>query len=232
MLLAGCSTKKSSQTIHDPSTDLKPFTLKFELGPCFGSCPVYTFYLLSDQTGLVHAKANLMDTAGWYFTNPDQEAIIEILEMIEPQEWWNIDLSDEPEIADLPSSSLTYHHPKGMRTMTIQSRTTQAVENVFGKLGHLVSESHWVRSDLRPLEQGVTNLNVIVQLKAGIDINTWMKKFDRFGIQLIRKLTSRHHYYLVSKDPEKGNANDFLQYIKSDPDVIGAQWDKQVQQRK
>ena len=86
-------------------------------------------------------------------------------------------------------------------------------------------------TQLRPLESNAEPTDVIVQLKENIDIQSWMKKFDRFGIKLIKRLTPRQHYYLVSKDPAKGNANDFLQYIKSDPDVVEAQWDKQLQKR-
>lgn len=231
-MMTTCSAAKKSNSPIESSDELKPYVLKFERGPCFGQCPVYSFYILKDHTALVNSKAHLMDSAGWYFANPDQESIVEILELIEPEEWWRNDLRDQPEIADLPSSTLTYYHPEGVRSLTIKSRTTHAYENVFGKISHLVSDCRWKSTQLRPIETANKEpLHVIVQLKEEVDIYTWMKKFDRFGIELVRKVAPRQSYYVVSKDPNKGNANDFLQYIKNDTDVVGAQWDKEIQIR-
>src|SRR5688500_6141096 len=229
--IQACAPKNNILSVQQTTPELKPYVLKYERGPCFGKCPVYSFYLLSDHTAIVNAKANLMDTAGWYFTPLDQEGLVEILELIEPSEWWLQDLNNQPEIADLPISSLVYHHPQGVRSISIQSRTSESLEKVFGKLSHLVTESSWVPTQLRPLESNAEPTDVIVQLKENIDIQSWMKKFDRFGIKLIKRLTPRQHYYLVSKDPAKGNANDFLQYIKSDPDVVDAQWDRKLDRR-
>lgn len=232
MIIISCKTQKQNHNDVEENTDAKQFVLKYDRSPCFGQCPVYTFYLLNDHTALVYAKANLMDTAGWYFARPDQESIVEILELIEPQEWWLQDLKDEPEIADLPSISLIYHHPQGNRTVSIQSRTSHEYEIVFGKLNHIVTESRWTPTDLRPDEKAGKELtDVIVLLKKEVDINEWMKKFDAFGIRLIKRLAPNQQYYLVEKDPAKGHANDFLQLIKRDPDVIDAQWDKELEER-
>lgn len=229
-----CTTQKNnqSQATSTVTDTIQPYVLKYDRGPCFGQCPVYTFYLLSDHTGLVNSKANLMPESGWYHTQLDQEAIAEILELVEPLSWWTPDLRDQPEIADMPSSHLSYWHKDGLRTISIQSRTSHSVEIVFGKLGHLVSEARWAVTDLRPVESPEQpQTNVIVQLKPGVEIESWMKKFDRFGIHLIKRLTPNQAYYVVAKDESKGSSNDFLQYIKRDADVIDAQWDRAVGKR-
>lgn len=229
---SSCKSQKQNLVAPQSTDTLKTYVLKYERGPCFGQCPVYAFYLLSDHTALVNAKANLMDTAGWYFSTPDQEGIVEILELLEPVEWWMTDLKDQPEIADLPHVSLQYFHPKGIRHMGIQSRTTHSLENVFGKLNHLVTESIWSKTELRPYEIPQTPLtDLIVQLKEGVNINDWIKKYDRFGAQLKKRITPNQQYYLITKDPDRGYANDFLQSAKIDPDVIDAQWDKPLQVR-
>lgn len=231
LTISSCASKKEVNSTQQLNTESKSYILKYNRGPCFGQCPVYTFYLLSDHTGLVYSKSNLMDTTGWYSTPLDQESVVEILELIEPASWWNQNLANQPEIADLPSSSLTYYHQQGTRTLTIQNKTTQPLEDVFGKLSHLITESVWIATNLRPLESASTPENIIVQLKDDIDIQRWMGKFDRFGITLIKRLSPNQNYYLVTKDPAMGNANDFFQYIKADVDVVGAQWDKEIKER-
>ena len=231
MAMISCKTHKQNQ-VAEEHKDVKKFVLKYDRSPCFGQCPVYTFYLLDDHTALVYAKANLMDSSGWYFARPDQESIVEILELIEPESWWLQDLKDEPVIADLPSVNLVYYHPKGVRNVSIQSRTSHAFEMVFGKLNHIVTESRWEPTGLRPDEIPEKELtNVIVHLDQDADILQWMKKFDAFGIRLIKRIAPNQQYYLVAKDADKGNANDFLQLIKRDPEVIDAQWDRKLEER-
>ncbi|MDQ3015890.1 MAG: DUF6438 domain-containing protein [Bacteroidota bacterium] len=232
ILLTGCSTVKQKRGAPSETATAYPYVFKYDRGPCFGQCPVYTFYLLSDHSGIVQSKSNLTAQPGWYLAPLDQEAAAEILELIEPETFWTPHLDEQPEIADLPSSSLSYFHQKGLRTIRIQSRTNTDLENVFGKIGHLVSEGRWELTEIRPIDiPGPLMTDVIVQLKAGIDVDMWMKKFERFGIQLKRKLTPNQQYYLVTKDPELGDANDFLQYIKRDEDVVNAQWDEHVKSR-
>lgn len=233
VVLSSCKSKKVAQAEMGSNIAPQPYVLKYERGPCFGTCPVYAFYILNDHTGLVNAKANLMDTSGWYAADLDDETIAEILEMIEPSAWWSPALGDQPEIADLPAISFIYQHNSGIRKLNIQSRTNDELQAVFAKLNHLVTETNWKRSPARPIELSIPDpTDVIVHLKPGIDINTWMKKFDSFGIHLKKKIAPNLQYYLVAKDPAKGVANDFLQYIKLDPDVVNAQWDHKTELRK
>src|SRR5688500_4034276 len=192
-------TPKPNHLLSTSQNGLIPFVLKYDRGPCFGQCPVYTFYLLQDHTALVYAKANLMDTSGWYHSNPDQESIVEILELIEPAEWWSPRLTNEPEIADLPHVSMTYAHPQGVRTISIQSKTTNSLENVFEKINQIVSNCMWKPTALRPMEiESSEPTNVIVQLKPGVDINEWMGRYENFGIQLVKRVSPNQQYYVVS----------------------------------
>ena len=231
LLFTACSSPKTSAS-DQVTPGMESWVIKYQRGPCFGECPVYAFYLLKDHTGLLYVHANLLEP-GWYAASLDHESVNDLLMLLEPKAWWDEDLSDQPEIADLPSLNLTYLHTEGVRTIHVKSRYSNAQSNVFEKLNHLVSESQWVTSELRPLEMAqASETDVIVQLKEGVDIHEWMKKFESFGIVLKKKISPNQHYYLVSKNPSMGNANDFFQLIKLDENVVDAQWDKVTEQRK
>jgi len=223
--LTSCHLSKNTSSVQDNTTQWSPWVIKYERGPCFGECPVYVFYILSDHTGLIEVKHNLMEP-GLYHAPLDQEAIHQVLTDIEPELWWNEDLGDEPEIADLPTASIVYKHKDGLRWMSIQGRISDQVADVFQKVDHLVLDASWAPTALRPLQPAVPEpTDVIVQLKEGVEIHEWMKKYEHFGIKLKKRVTPNMQYFLVAKDPGMGAANDFLQYIKLDPEVVGAQWD-------
>lgn len=228
---ASCHLSKTSTAAPDAEPDWAPWVIKYDRGPCFGQCPVYVFYILSDNSGLVESKYNLNEP-GWYHADLDQEAVHELLSDLEPMSWWEEDLSGLPEISDLPSTSILYKHKDGLRWFSLQSKISDPIGKVFQKIDHLVREARWAPTTLRPLEPDVPEpTDVIVQLKEGVDVQKWMKKYDTFGIRLKKRVTPQGQYYVVSKNPGMGSANDFLQYMKIDEDVIGAQWDQALSPR-
>ena len=225
---------KSSRKSADGGLGLSntsDWVLRFDRGPCFGQCPVYTFYLLSDYSGLIEVKSNLLEP-GWYQATLDQEAVHEIIMDIEPESWWNEDLSDEPEIADLPSTSMMYKHQDGLRFLGMKNKMSHQAGDVFQKVSHLVQEARWVITTKRPMEPDIQQpTDIIVQLKEGVEVQQWMKKFEEFGIQLKRKVAPRLSYYVVSMKPGSYTPSEFLQAIKADADVVDAQWDKPLTPR-
>jgi hypothetical protein len=226
MLLTSCKlTKTAKAAPEEAEPEWIPWVMKYERSPCFGECPVYVFYLLEDHSGLIEVKKNLREP-GWYQAPLDQEAVHEIIMDIEPVSWWNEDLRDQPEIADLPVTSMVYKHKDGLRRCVVQNRISNQVAEVFQKMEHLVSEARWVATDDRPMDPNLPEpTDVIVHLKQGVDIQVWMKKYDRFGIRLKKRVAPNQQYFVVTKDADKGSSNDFFQYIKLDEEVIDAQWD-------
>ncbi len=116
--------------------------------------------------------------------------------------------------------------------MSVQGKISDQVADLFQKVNHLVTEARWTPTALRPNQPTLPEpTDVIVQLKEDVDIQEWMKKYERFGIKLKKRVSPQQQYFVVTKDPGMGAANDFLQYIKLDPEVVGAQWDNPVTQR-
>jgi hypothetical protein len=193
---------------------------------------VYTFYLLSDHHGLLQVKEHLM-TPGWYSGELKQEEIEQLLTMLESDRYWHPDLSNQPDISDQPSHHLEYKHPSGLRTLDAQSKFNTDLSDLFRKMNHLVTEAKWESTTLRPIDvTPSTNLDFIVQLKSGIDPDTWVKKYEIFGAAIKKKISPSQTFYLVSKDPAKGTADGFFQLLKKDSDLIGVQLDSQTEKRK
>jgi hypothetical protein len=234
VMIPSCTSVKgdaSAQSATAAALEV-PWILKHSRGPCFGQCPVFDFYLLNDHTGLIDVKANLLEP-GWYEASLDQESLHYLLSDIEDIAWWNADLSGEPVIADLPSLSLYYKHKEGPRSFVSRGQLSDAHSKVFQQLSHLVTEARWKPTDRRPLSPELPQpTDLIVLLKDGVNVQQWMKKFSEYGIRLKRRLNPEAQYYVVTKDPDLGSANDFYQHIKEDPDVVDAQWEKRLDQRK
>lgn len=209
-----------------------PWILKYDKGPCFSECPVYTFYLLDDHTGLLDVKAQFLDR-GWYTASLDQELVERILMEMEPEKVWNEDHSQLPEIEELPPMAMVYKHTEGLRWYSTQNKISNHFSETSRQLHQMISDAIWSPTTMRPLQPDLAEpYDVIVQLKPGVDIQLWLKKFEHFGITLKRKVAPRLSYYVVSKDPSRGLSASFLQQIKADPDVVEAQWDQALNPRR
>ena len=230
MVIIGCKSYRAGKGNEASVAGGKevPWILKHGRGPCYGQCPVYEFYLLEDHTGLIEVKANLMEP-GWYESPLDQESLHYLLADIEPQAWWDEDLSDEPVIADLPSLSLFYKHKEGMRSFFSQGKMSDAKSHVLQQISHLVTEARWQPTLRRPLSPDPPQpTDLIVLLQDGVNVQEWMKKYQSYGIKLKKRLNPDAQYYVVTKNPEMGTANDFYQYILRDEQVKGARWQQDV----
>lgn len=225
-ILTACKPYRAGSKTDTTDASYVDWMLKHERGPCFGQCPVYEFYVLKDHTGLIEVKANLLEP-GWYAASLDPEALHAILDGIESPAWWNEDLSDEPVIADLPSFVLYDKHQDGLRSYASQGRMSDAQGKIFEMIGHLVTESRWQPTTLRPADPELPQPTaLIVLLQDGVEVQQWMKKYTAFGIKLKQRLNPDAQYYVVTKDPGMGASNDFYQHIRQDDEVIEARWEK------
>lgn len=72
---------------------------------------------------------------------------------------------------------------------------------------------------------------IIVQLQENVDPKKWINKFIGAKMQLVRQIAPNSNYYLMSFDPEARNPERLLELVRSDPEVIGAQFNQTVQSR-
>jgi hypothetical protein len=232
-LVISCKSKKVATTADETKNIPGSWIIKYERGPCFGKCPVYNLYVLTDHTGLIQVKENLIQP-GWYAAALDQKAVDALLKTLESDKCWHPDLSDQPVISDQPSHHLEYKHPSGLRTLDIQSRYNTDLSNLFREINHLAVESKWEPTELRPIGVAAgTALDLIVQLKEDVDINTWIKKYESsFGATVKKKISPKQTFYLITKAPDKGTPDAFYQALKKDKDLIGVQFDSKTEQRR
>lgn len=232
LFTTACKSKKAAAIAATPSDPPGTWLLKYDRGPCFGRCPVYTFYLLKDHSGLLQVKQNLM-SPGWYAAPLDQKEVDALLNMLEDDKYWHPDLKDQPSISDQPSHYLEYHHPGGDRRLTITDKFNTDLSNLTKQLNHLATESKWDTTSLRPVEAGsASTQDVIVQLKEGVDVYGWIKQYESvYGATIKKRVSPNQDYYVITKDPAKGSFDAFFQALKLDKQLVDVQIDRNLKYR-
>ena len=203
--------------------------LMYDRGPCYGFCPIYTFYLLDDCRAIVESKGHFLDT-GWYETTLEKSKVKEILNTLNKESFWHPEFSDVPAISDLPSHHLIYLHENGKRELKIHTHITEALTEFFQSFTGMVESAKWETTSLRP-KYFEASRNIIVQLKPGVEISNWVRRYNYAGVYVVKRIAPNQSYYLVSKDSNVYSFEDFFQALKTDEELIGAEWDKTLDKR-
>lgn len=206
------------------------WTLMYDRGPCYGFCPIYTFYLTDQSHGLIEAKGHLPDT-GWFVTTLNKGQVSRILKVLDDEKFWHPDFRDQPEISDLPSHHLIYLHPSGVREIRIHSRITEELSEFFQNLNQLITNAKRDSTTMRP-NYFEAQKNIIIQLKGGVEAKAWIDRYAYMGAYIVKQIAPNQRYYLVSKKSNTYTFPEFFEALKTDEELTGVEWDKETVKRK
>ena len=203
--------------------------LMYDRGPCYGFCPIFTFYLLDNGNAIVESKGHFLDT-GWYQTTLDKSKVNTILKTLDKESFWHPDFRDVPEISDLPSHHLLYFKDKEKREIKIHTHITEELSEFFQNFTDMIEAAKWDTTSLRP-SYFEPSRNIIVQLKSGVDIQNWINRYTYAGAFMVKRIAPNQSYYLISKQSNVYSFEEFFQVLKTDEELVGVEWDKALDKR-
>lgn len=223
----GCQSKKAVSHQGVQKVDFN-WNVRYDRGACFGKCPVYTLYLRDDGQAYLNTRANYL-SPGWYYANAEPKEVKKLIKELTASKFWETDLSSQPEIADIPSYSLTLRKKKEKHSIHTENRVADGLVRTFNRIDDMLNGFQWKPSMVEVMDMKDDGKNMLVQLESGRSIDTWLSKYEKFKPVLVRVVSTRSNIYLVT--PTRGSSNDFLQLAKRDNEVMEAQMDKEVRSR-
>ncbi len=98
----------------------------------------------------------------------------------------------------------------------------------------LQNSKDWLPLDDKTLKDTPQELDnqLIVQLNNGVDINVWLKKYEKNELKIKKRLSPDLNYWLLDVGNNFGKPNFFLETVKSDKEVVMVQFNKKLTLRK
>ncbi len=98
----------------------------------------------------------------------------------------------------------------------------------------LQNSKDWLSIDDKTLKDTPQELDnqIIVQLNNGVDINVWLKKYEKNVLKIKKRLSPDLNYWLLDVGNNFGKPNFFLETLKSDKEVVMVQFNKKLTLRK
>lgn len=217
----------------------KPENLRaqYHQGGCFGRCEVYTLEVYNNGL-LVFKGERFTDKPGIWHKNLDRRVVTSFLDSFNQVNYQQYPSVFPSLLPDAPTTTITWYDGQQVaHPLSFKEETAPELRRYADRFQQLASMAGYrqVSESLTPGLPVPTSdqerENIIVHLKEGVDAGAWVGKYGKQGVSLKERITPNNAYYLIAADPNLMRADELLEYLRRDEDVISAQLDGQVSPR-
>lgn len=229
MILAGSMSAQKGKTI-----------ISYKKGACMGKCPVYSITV--DEKGLLtyHGIVNV-DKIGLYSRQLTTKEFKKVKRKFRRAKFHKLDEEYGMDVMDAAMTTFVNNEAKENKKITVKLDMPKRLIKAEGYIKSLVTESAelpytWKkevapRSSTPQGRKEMAERMIIVQLNAGVEFNSWAKKYKPYNVRLIKKIVPNRPLYLVAFNHATIQLPQLLKKMKVDEAVHTAEENKQVKMR-
>ena len=198
-------------------------------GPCYGRCPVFTLTVY--DKGIVSYKGErYTDRLGTYVKKLEKEEMERLLREFKNANLWQYKDAYRGRIPDMQSVSISYYDGSRKKTVTgkeIRPNSVKWLESLLDQVAQ--SQTGWVQKEA-PKEQApdyIVPNELVIELAEGVDPEEWAKSYVQADMLLEKRLNDTE-YWIFSFDDGLITPNVILEQVRTDKDVISAEFNKQI----
>ena len=206
--------------------------IEMEKGPCFGRCPV--FKLTIYDNGLASYEGErFTDRLGTYVKNVPSNSYKQLLQSFKEANLWQYKDIYRGRVPDLQTVTIIYHEGAESKSIKGKDGRPTVVMDLEALLDKIANEEGWELKDKpkQDLPANVISNELIVEISNGIDINVWSRKYAKQDMQVVKSLSNNKLFWLVSFNDQIIPPNQMLEFVKNDPDVVSAEFNKKLNKR-
>ena len=209
--------------------------VEFQRGACYGKCPVYTLTVYNEGLAKFNGK-KFTDKDGIHTKQLSKAQVAELRTLLEKADLFRYPDSYGEGIVDAPLTTLTYYSENDGPVKRISGKDDrpEALKALDTRMEELVNSAGWesLKDPQYGLPAGYLPNEIIVQLKPGADAKALATKYTAKEMQLVRTVSAPTHMYLMRYNPDKMKPEAMLAELKAQPEVLNAEFNKQLGQRR
>ena len=234
LLLFACGGPKELQYDED-GNPIYTRMVEFQRGACYGKCPMYTLTVYNEGLAKFNGK-KFTDKDGIHTKQLSKAQITELRTLLEKANLFQYPDSYSEGIADAPLTTLTYYSKNDGPVKRISGKgdRPEALKALDTRMEELVNSAGWesLKDTQYGLPAGYLPNEIIVQLKPDVDAKTVAARYKSKDMELVRTVSAPTHMYLVRYNPEKMKPEAMLAELKAQPEVLNAEFNKQLGMRR
>ena len=200
---------------------------------CFGECPVFTLTIYSTGRATYEGE-HYTPLTGLYESQLTDGQYKSLIMAFEDAELFDLPSLYKSEIPDLPVVTLRYVNEGGeMKEIMGRENRPEVVMELERVLDALIDEISWkqVISKDTGLPVGTITNQIIVELAPDIDPQVWKQGYAKQQLEILEQLAPNQPIWLITFDENKMTGTELLAFLRKDPNVFRAEFNKEVRGR-
>ncbi len=229
-------------TVKLSSNPIVP-TLSLTKGKCKGLCSKYNIFVFGSNMTLQYEGIENVDRYGLFERKLTNDEYSTLIAAYDKSGFVNLQNQYSVDITDFPMITMTYNN--GKINKSIEGRTERPKEllDLQMQLERLAAIGEWRTVKQYPVNETndvsnkmytegdiITN-QIIIQPKANVSLAPWLRSQQKYGVNLMKKLTADGNTWLISYDTTKIKPSEMIALLKSDPSIETAEFNKIVSPR-
>lgn len=215
--------------------DITKMTKQVEMSksPCFGSCPVFTLTIYEGGMASYEGK-RFTDRMGLHTKRLSDDQYWEIVDAFEEANVWRFQNAYKAQIPDLPTVTITYHKDGNSKQIKGKDGRPAKVMELEQLLDGIANSGGWEQQgssgNFGMPEEVIAN-EIIVNLSSEVDPNVWIIQFAKQEMRVKNRISPNSPYWVFIYNPNIMAPEEMIGFVRRDPYVIGAEFNRRVEGR-
>lgn len=220
--------------------DNAPKLIEISKGPCYGPCPVYKLTVYRGGLATYEGE-RFTEKEGMHTKTLTTDQLDKLQAECQRANLWQYPDAFRSQHPDLPTVTIVYYEEDNNNFKSILGKEgrPEAVMAIEAMLDKIADSGGWISKNKTPAGgNGSENTTsekkneIIVQLMEGVDGAVWARQYNKYNLQVIKRLSPRSFYWLVTFDDKKIAPQAMLEAIQKDDYVVAAEFNRSVEWRK
>jgi len=207
----------------------------YSKGACYGECPVYNLTIYN--TGLMKYNGiRYTPMIGKYEKQLTDVEYVNLVKLFKDANIWKLDENYDMNIADLPTTTLSFSDKDKQKTMKTKSSFPPAVDVLEKQLLEMIKLDGWKQTDVPVVETAPKNEiliknELIIKGTDQLILVRWLREYAEYEMKIVRRLGPDSPLWLVTFNQEKIDPDELIKKIKEDPSIATVEFNKKISNR-
>jgi len=228
--LTGCNIL-SKFGINLAETNLNELDKLVEMskGPCYGRCPVYDF-VIYDNGIMTYEGKRFTERQGLYIKKMSESELKELKATLAAANLRQFRDAYRARVPDLQSVSITYYKDDYIKTIIGKDGRPEKVMEIQGELEKFAESDDWqlYAKQGDDLPEYIVEDELRIVLQENVDINAWVRKYRRQGMEVVKSMSTSNNLWLVSFNATKNDSREVLAIVQADLEVANAEFNRKA----
>jgi len=204
--------------------------IEMSKGACYGRCPVYDLVIYENGIMTYEGK-RFTERQGLYIKKMPESDLKELKNTLKAANLRQYRDAYRARVPDLQTVSLTYYEGDFIKTIIGKDGRPEKVMEIQGELERFADSESW---ELRTstggdgLPEYIVENELRVSLEDNVDINAWVRKYRKQGMQVVKNMSKNNNLWLVEFNAVKNDPREVLAIVQADLEVASAEFNRKA----